>query len=207
MVIWIKENIHWFQVPVNHALLMDVSQTFNNLPEQSPYSFLVFKQPTVNSSPTTVKSTLLYNASQTATLFHNNGYCDWEITIHPDVYIHFSGRLFRYLVKISDQDGYHNWGFCGLLESVQEHAEIAPSTKVQKGYCPIPFTSEYHLIITRHHEQHGELCIRLGASSDGCNETRFIKQFIAGQYLAEECVTEQNDMPHSKQKREASTQH
>lgn len=48
-------------------------------------------------------------------LYHNNGNCDWEITIHPEVYTHFSGRVFRYLVKITDQDGYHNWGFCGLL--------------------------------------------------------------------------------------------
>jgi hypothetical protein len=100
---------------VNHALLMDVSQTFNNLPEQSPHSLVVFKQPTVDSSPTTVKSTLLYDVSQTATLYHNNGNCDSEITIHPEVYTHFSGRTFRYLVKITDQDRYHNWGFCGVL--------------------------------------------------------------------------------------------
>jgi len=115
MIVWIKENIHWFQVPVNHSLLMDVSQTFNNLPEQSPHSLVIFKQPTVDSSPTTVKSTLLYDVSQTATFYHNNGNCDWEITTHPEVYTLFSGRVFRYLVKITDQDGYHNWGFCGLL--------------------------------------------------------------------------------------------
>lgn len=93
---------------MNHALLMDVSQSFNNLPEQSPHSLVVFKQPTVDSSSTTVKSTLLYDVSQIATLYHNNGYCDWEITIHPNVYIHFSGTVFRYLIKITDQDGYHN---------------------------------------------------------------------------------------------------
>jgi len=74
-----------------------------------------------------------------------------EIKIHPDVHAHFSGRLFRYLVKITDQDGYHKWGFCGLFHSAQEHAEIAPSTVVQKGYCPVPFTLVNCLIITRHH--------------------------------------------------------
>jgi len=87
---------------------MDVSQAFNNLPEQSPHSLVIFKQPTVDSSPTTVKSTLLYHVSQTTTLYHNNGKCDWEITIHPEVYTLFSDRVFRYLVKITDQDGHHN---------------------------------------------------------------------------------------------------
>jgi hypothetical protein len=76
MIIGIKENIHWFQVPVNHALLMDVSQTFNNLPEQSPHSLVVFEQPTVDGISATVKSTLLYDVSQTATFYRNNRYCD-----------------------------------------------------------------------------------------------------------------------------------
>jgi hypothetical protein len=37
---------------MNHTLLMDMSQTFNHLPKQPPYSLFILTQTTVNCSPT-----------------------------------------------------------------------------------------------------------------------------------------------------------